>query len=168
MIHECDKEEQRRIVGMAVGDFVMYADVPDKMQVHWGGHNHPDKAGMALGEVYKVADVEIHDSYTHIMFDNIVGKFNHISFAKVDPLDTVAISKMRKEVLERSEMNKSKLIEEFTERANKWFINIQKCGLNLLIDCCDCGFYENCQTIREQLGMMQDKLIQHEAMKRNE
>jgi hypothetical protein len=34
MIHDCDAEEQRRIAGMTVGDFVMYTDIPISSQVN--------------------------------------------------------------------------------------------------------------------------------------
>jgi hypothetical protein len=108
MIHNCSKEEQRRITGMAVGDFVMYTDVPDKMQVNWGGNDHPDKMRMKLGEIYEVVDVEIHDSHSHVKFSGIVGKFNPLSFVIIDPDDKSDVADMRDHAFQRAETAKIK------------------------------------------------------------
>jgi hypothetical protein len=143
---------------MAVGDFVMYTDEPDVMQVRWGGNDHPTKAGMKLGEVYEVADVEIHDSYSRVMFCGVVGKFNYLSFTIIDPEDISDVSDMRDQTFQRAETAKRKFVKEFKEQATRWIVSIQKCGLTLLNDCRDCQLHENCDAIREQLILIQDKL----------
>jgi hypothetical protein len=161
MIHNCNLEEQRKITGMAVGDFVMYTDEPDVMQVRWGGNDHPTKAGMRLGEIYEVADVEIHDSYSQIRLCGVIGKFNHLSFTTIDPADPADSSDaadMRDQTFQRAETAKHEFAKEFIKQATKWIINIKKCGLTLLNDCRDCQLRENCDAIREQLILMQDKL----------
>jgi hypothetical protein len=158
MIHNCTKEEQRRISGMAVGDFVMYTDEPDVTQVRWGGNDHPTKAGMKLGEIYEVADVEIHDSYSQVRFYEVMGKFNSLSFVIIDPADSSDAVDMRDQSFQRAETAKHKFAEEFREKATRWIVNIQKCGLTLLNDCQDCQFHENCSAIRDQLILMQHKL----------
>jgi hypothetical protein len=155
MIHDCSVEEQRRITGMTVGDFVMYTDIPDKMQMPWGGNDNPEKAGMMIGDLYEVVDIEIHDSYSHIMFHNIVGRFNSISFTIIDPEDKSDVAEMRDYALDRAKLAQHEFIKEFKDRADKWIINIQKCGLRLLTDCQDCILNENCQALREQLISMQ-------------
>jgi hypothetical protein len=124
MIHNCNEEEQRNIAGMAVGDFVMYTDVPDSMQVNWGGHDHPDKSEMKVGEIYEISDVEIHDSYTHVMFKGISGKFNHISFTVVDPTETLTVIEMRNHIQQRVKLYSS--IPETQEHIGKVREYLQK------------------------------------------
>jgi hypothetical protein len=163
MVHNCNKEERRKIVGMAEGDFVMYTDVPTSMQVSWGGHDHPDKAGMKIGELYEVSEVEIHDSYTHVMFKGVVGRFNPLSFVIIDPEDKSDVAEMRDHAFGRAETARREFINEFKEKANRWIASIQKCGLTFLNDCRDCQFYENCQAIQKKLVLMKNKLAKFVA-----
>jgi hypothetical protein len=158
MIHNCDAEEQRRIAGMTIGDFVMYTDIPDKAQISWGGHDNPEKAGMKIGKIYEVVDIEIHDSYTHVMFSNVVGRFNHVSFTIIDPENKSDAAEMQSHALDRAETFRYEFVKEFKDRADKRIVDIQKCGLRILTDCQDCILNEECQAIRMQLISMQTKL----------
>jgi hypothetical protein len=145
MIHNYDQdlEQQRCITGMAVGDFVMYTDTPTKMQGFWGNHDDSDKAGMKIGEIYEVVDIEIHNLYSYVMFKGIIGKFNPVAFTLVELSDKSDIAELRDHALGRAKKAKMEVCADFSKCANKWLINVQKCDVRSVIDCCDCIFNEN-------------------------
>jgi len=163
MIHNENTEEQRRITGLAIGDYAMFYSKPCSTQIQWGGHDDPIEAGMKIGEIYQVSDIEIHDYYSHIRFNGIVGSFNAISFIMVDPKDKTECIGLREKAIKEQKKNDDDFKKDFLETAESWIVNIQKCGLKRLSSCSRCILWASCQEIKKQLVIMNATLSDFRA-----
>jgi len=159
MIHNVSSEEQRKITGLTVGDLAMFAERPCLVQIRWGGHDDPVKAGMKIGEIYEVSYVEIHDSYAHIQFKGVVGRFNALSFTRVTP--EMDVDAMKKKSIEDDKIAHKKFVEDFISTAHHWVAKIQQCNLTTEIACDECILQEYCSNIQRQLVLINARLAEY-------
>ena len=53
-------------------------------QVNWGSNDDPDLV-LTRGNIYEVENVEVHSWHTKLYLKGIKGKFNSVSFKRVEP-----------------------------------------------------------------------------------
>lgn len=67
---------------MREGDFVRFVKASD-IQVNWGSNDDP-RLVLNTNDIYEIENVEEHSWHTKIYLKGIKGKFNIVSFQKVD------------------------------------------------------------------------------------
>jgi len=107
------------------GDKVKFVSADDD-QVKWGSNDDPRKV-LNTEDVYEVETVEVHSWHTKLYLKGIKGKFNSVSFEKVN------------ETSEISTRSTSRIVTDSIVQRENYFI--VKAELQIEAKCPKCGRY---------------------------